>query len=89
MEYKSLQFGHAIRTYLISVPINKLRVVVDVVEAMVSTGHVPTRIMALIKDLMANRCEFRGRVVKEVKDMVKTNNDRDYSSILFHNKGWI
>ena len=38
LEYKSLQLGSAIRTYLMSVPKKKLKIVVDVVESMVSEG---------------------------------------------------
>ena len=83
LEYKSLQFGRAIRTYLMSVAKKKLKIVVDVVESMVSEGRVPTRILMVVKDVMAYRCTFRCKVAAAVKD-VKVDS---YINVLFHNKG--
>ena len=86
LEYRSVQFGRAIRTYLMNVPKKKLRIVVDVVESMVSEGQVPTRILMVVKDVMAYRCTFRCKATAAVKDM-KVNKERGYINVLFHNKG--
>jgi len=86
LEYRSLQFGRAIRTYLMSVPKKKLRIVVDVVESMVSEGQVPKRILMMVKDVMAYRCTFRCKVEAAEKD-VKVDKERGHITALFCNKG--
>ena len=58
----------------------------DVVESMVSEGRVPTRILMVVKDVMAYRCTFRCKVTAAVKD-VKVDKERGYINVLFHNKG--
>ena len=86
LEYKSLQLGSTIRTYLMSVPKKKLKIVVDVVESMVSEGRVPTRILMVVKDVMAYTCTFRCKVEAAEKD-VKVDKERGYINALFHNEG--
>ena len=58
----------------------------DVVESMVSEGRVSTRILMVVKDVMAYRCTFRYKVTAAVKNM-KVDKDRGYINVLFHNKG--
>ena len=56
--YKSLGFTFGFRTYFMNLPRNKLRVVVNVVEELVLDGAIPTRILMLVRDLMAFRLEI-------------------------------
>ena len=58
----------------------------DVVDSMVLKGQVPTRILMVVKDVMAYRCTFTCKVTAAVKD-VKVDKERDYINVLFHNKG--
>ena len=56
--YKSPGFTFSFRTYFMNLPRNKLRVVVNVVERLVLDGTIPTRILVLVKDLMAFRLKI-------------------------------
>ena len=56
--YKFPGFTFSFRTYFMNLPRNKLRVVVNVVERLVLNGTIPTRILVLVKDLMAFRLKI-------------------------------
>ena len=51
--YKSPGFTFSFRTYFMNLPRNKLRVVLNVVEKLVLDGTITTRILILVRDLMA------------------------------------
>ena len=83
--YKCLQSVHAIIAYLMSLPKGKTRIVVDVAQQLVSEGHIPTRIVMLVKDLMAYR--QRSNVATGMNSVMKEDRERCYINVLFHNKG--
>ena len=56
--YKSLGCTFRFKTYFMNLPRNKLRVVVNVVEKLVLDEAIPTRIMMLVRDLMAFRLKI-------------------------------
>jgi len=83
--YKKLDFARTIRIYLMSLPKHKMKVTVDVVEKLVFEKKVPTRILMLVKDLMAYR--HRSKFAVGMNNTVKVEGDRCYMNVLFHNKG--
>ena len=56
--YKSPGFTFSFRTYFMNLPGNKLRVLLNVVEKLVLDGTIPTRILILVRDLMAFRLKI-------------------------------
>ena len=68
-----------------SLPKSKTRIVVDVAQQLVSEGHIPTRIVMLVKDLMAYR--QRSNVATGMNSVMKEDRERCYINVLFHNKG--
>ena len=64
--YKCPGFNFSFRTYFMNLPRNKLRVVVNVVERLVLDGTIPTRILVLVKDLMAFRLKINVAAKPEI-----------------------
>ena len=56
--YKPCGFIFSFRTYLMNLPRNNLRIVLNVVEKLVLDGTIPTRILILVRDLMAFRLKI-------------------------------
>ena len=56
--YKSPGFTFSFRTFFTNLPRNKVRVVLNVVEKLVLDGTIPTRILILVRDLMAFRLKI-------------------------------
>ena len=56
--YVFIQVTFRFRTYFMNLPRNKLRVVVNVVEKLVLDGAIPTRILMLVRDLIAFRIKI-------------------------------
>ena len=83
--YKSLGFTFSFRTYFMNLPRNKLRVVLNVIEKLVLDGTIPTRILTLVRDLMAFRMKIDVATKAENGKRERTN--KNYMNIMFHNKG--
>ena len=60
MKYKNINFTLNLRTYILNLPRNKLRIVEDVTESLVLNERIPARILSLLRDLIAFR--FRSKV---------------------------
>ena len=83
--YKSPGFTFNFRTYFMNLPRNKLRVVVNVAERLVLDGTIPTRILVLVKDLMAFRLKIN--VAAKPENSKRESTNKNYMNIMFHNKG--
>ena len=83
--YKSPGFTFSFRTYFMNLPRNKLRVVVNVVERLVLDGTIPTRILVLVKDLMAFRLKIN--VAAKPENSKRESTNKNYTNVMFHNKG--
>ena len=68
-----------------NLPRNKLRVVVNVVERLVLDGTIPTRILVLVKDLMASRLKIN--VAAKPENSKRESTNKNYMNVMFHNKG--
>ena len=85
VKYKNLNFTLNLRTYMLNLPRNKLRIVEDVTESLVLNERIPARISSLVRDLIAFR--FRSKVTTMRRDNVVNNSKRQYMNVLYHNKG--
>ena len=83
--YKSPGFTFSFRTYFMNLPRNKLIVVVNVVERLVLDGTIPTRILVLVKDLMAFRLKIN--VAAKPENSKRESTNKNYMNVMFHNKG--
>ena len=68
-----------------NLPRNKLRVVVNVVEKLVLDEAIPTRILMLVRDLMAFRLKINVATTTDNGKRESTN--KNYMNVMFHNKG--
>ena len=84
VKYKNINFTLNLRTYMLNLPRNKLRIVADVTESQVLNERIPARILSLVKDLIAFR--FRSKVTT-MRTNVVNNSKRQYMNVLYHNKG--
>ena len=85
VKYKNINFTLNLRTYMLNLPRNKLRIVADVTESLVLNERIPARILSLVKDLIAFR--FRSKVTTMRRTNVVNNSKRQYMNVLYHNKG--
>ena len=83
--YKSPGFTFSFRTYFMNLSRNKLRVVVNVVERLVLDETIPTRILVLVKDLMAFRLKIN--VAAKPENSKRESTNKNYMNVMFHNKG--
>ena len=68
-----------------NLPRNKLRVVVNVVEKLVLDGAIPTRILMLVRDLMAFRLKIN--VATKADNGKRESTNKNYMNVMFDNKG--
>ena len=81
--YKSPGFTFSFRTYFMNLPRNKLRVVLNVVEKLDSP--IPTRILILVRDLLAFRLKID--VATKAGNGKRESTNKNYMDVMFHNKG--
>ena len=82
--YKNLDFTFKLRTYIFSLPKNKLLQLLKLVEE--KLVNIPARFIVLIKDLIAFRKRTDNENI-EVNVEKKNKQDRGFMTIYFHNKG--
>ena len=82
--YKSLGFTFGFRIYFMNLPRNKLRVVVNVVEELVLDRAIPTRILMVVRELMAFRLEIN--VATQTDNGKRESSNKNYMNVMFHNK---
>jgi len=70
-----------------SLPKHKMKIVVRMLEEMVSEQQVPVRILVLIKDLHVVAYRYRGKGVAVKDGVVKEGSERSFMTVMFHNKG--
>ena len=85
VKYKNINFTLNLRTYILNLPRNKLRIVEDVTESLVLNERIRARILSLVRDLVAFR--FRSKVTTMRRDNVVNNSKRQYMNVLYHNLG--
>ena len=86
LNYKHSRFTFDLRTYIMALPKHKVKIAVEVLNRLVIDGHIPTRILLLVTDLMA----YRFKVPEEVPvnpSCMKKDTNNCYIKVLFHNKG--
>jgi len=52
-DYKHCRFTFRLRTYMMCLPKYRLKIAAETVDKLVHSGHIPTRISLLVKDLIA------------------------------------
>ena len=82
--YKNLDFTFKLRTYIFSLPKNKLLQLFKLVEERLV--NMPARFIMLIKDLIAFR-KITNNENTEVNVEKENKQDRGFMTIHFHNKG--
>ena len=61
-----LKFTYNLRKYVVSLPKNRMKEIVRVIEHLVLSEHVPLRILLLVQDMMAYRFRRKSPVQREI-----------------------